>query len=76
MDSKNADGWRDALAILAAALDEDFEGISTVVAHSNVPTVIGALASMLFEALRDRDINPAEWVADQQTRARDELGGE
>ena len=75
MDGANADAWRDALAILAAALEGDEEGVGAVVIHCDVHRVIGALSSMLFEVLRDRDIDPAGWVADQQARSRDELGG-
>ena len=70
---QRADGWRDALAILAGALREDYEGIGTVLESSASRPVISALASMLFESLRDRDIDPAGWVRDQQARARDDL---
>lgn len=75
LSHERADAWRDALAILATALEGDEDAVGTVVINADVPRVIGELASMLFEALRDRDIDPAEWVAGQQARARDELRG-
>jgi hypothetical protein len=71
----HADAERDALAILAAALAEDVDGVGTVVFNCCVPKVIGALSGMLFEALRDQGHDPAEWVAAWQARAREELAG-
>jgi hypothetical protein len=63
------DSRRDALAIMAGALRDDDAAVEVVVANCDLEYVTGALVSMVFELLRDRDISPAEWVADQQARA-------
>ncbi len=74
MDGEQAGGWRDALAILAGALAGDHEAVGAVIVNCNPVLVVPALASMLFEALRDRGADPAEWVAAEQARALHDLG--
>jgi hypothetical protein len=69
MDSDHEDARRDALAILSAGLAGDEEGIEAVLVNSNVPMVVGTLAGLLFEVLRDHDVDPAAWVAEQQGRS-------
>lgn len=64
----------DALAILAAALRDDREGIEHVVNHCDMAVLVAALAAAVIDVLRDNGTDPAEWVAAQQALARDELG--
>jgi hypothetical protein len=63
---RRADGWRDALAIVAAYLREDVEGVGTVVDHCEPPLVIAGLVSALLQALTDRQVDPADWVRNEQ----------
>lgn len=61
-----SDGQRDALAFLGAVIREDYEGIETVLQHCEGYMLVSALASMLFAALQDRQVDPADWVANEQ----------
>lgn len=74
MDSGYADIERDTLAILAAALAGDGEGVGLVAANCDMFNVIGVLAYKLTRVLLEHGTDPAEWVAAQQARVREELG--
>jgi hypothetical protein len=73
MDGEAADGWRDALAILAGALAGDHEAVGTVILNCDPLAVVGALAAMTLGALRDAGTDPAQWVAAEQARALQDL---
>jgi hypothetical protein len=63
---RQADGWADALAILSAALRDDTDALTVIVDNCDVPVVVAGLASMVFRALRDRQVDLADWVANEQ----------
>lgn len=69
-----ADSHRDALAILAAGVRDDHEGVDAVLAGASVPGVIGILAGMVLGLVRASAADPAEWVAAEQARAVREMG--
>jgi hypothetical protein len=70
----SADSHRDALAILAAAIRDDDEGISAVLAGASVTGVIGIFAGMVLGLVRESGSDPAQWVEAEQARALAGLG--
>ena len=69
IDARRADGWLDALAFLSACQREDTEGIEAVLKNCDGAMVVSALASMLFCALDDRQVDAAAWVENEQQMA-------
>jgi hypothetical protein len=69
----SGDGWRDALAFLAAAHAGDHEAIGTVLLNASVPALTGSLASVIFGLLAELGADPDGWIADEQARAVAEL---
>jgi hypothetical protein len=63
---RQADGWGDALAILSAALRGDEDAVAVIMDNCDAPVVVAALAGMVFRALRDRQVDVADWVANEQ----------
>lgn len=59
---------QDALAILAAALKGDVDGVRAAGAGCDPELVVLALAMMLFESLSAQGIEPVKWVPEQQSR--------
>ena len=69
VEVRQNDGWLDALAFLAACLREDTEGIEAVLGNCDGAIMVSALASMLFCALDDRQVDAAAWVENEQQMA-------
>lgn len=63
---RREDGWRDALAFLAAVKRDDDEGVGAVLINCDGVMLVAALASMLFGALEDRQVDPADWIENEQ----------
>lgn len=67
------DALRDALAILAAGMRTDGEGVGAVLSGADMFAVTGQLCMLLVSVLMDHGADPVEWVAAQQARARGDL---
>ena len=73
-----ADGARDALALVSAALSGDEEGIRAVIGGQGDDhgPLLFALVAMVIQVLSGHGTDPAWWVAEaQRAVVRDELRG-
>lgn len=61
-----AEGEKDALAILAAMVRDDWDVLAVFEEQSDVNRVNAGLVNLFFAVLAEHDVDPAEWIAGRQ----------